>query len=456
MLIKKISIEKFTESLKTDKRLFNADVWNSKAHTLMLAKCGIIGKSDAEIILKCLKKAENEFRNKKFKFHEELEDVHMNIESYVLKEGGEKCGVMHTARSRNDQVVTDTRILTRESANKTTENLLNLCKVILKLAEENDIVVPGYTHTQQAMPTLFSHWLTAYFDAFARDIERIEDAYKRINLSPLGSAAFAGTSFPIDRDYTAKLLGFDGIIENSLDAVASRDFIAEILSDLAILMSNLSRLSEEIVLYSTSEFRLIKISEKYTTGSSIMPQKRNPDIAELVRGKTGRIYGNLINILTTLKALPYSYNRDMQEDKIPLFDSFDEVNACIEITAEMLQNIKLEKREMDKEIIATDLANLLTTKKTPFRKAYSIVKESIYGNLDLTQYLKKEEIAMLTPEKCIMLRKSKGSASPKEVERMIKERKIKIKEFNKRMTERIKKIDEGMKMTEEEIKIILK
>jgi len=451
-------IEKFTQSLNTDKRLFKADIWNSKAHNLMLLKCGIIERKTAKQIFKYLNEAEKKFNDDKFELDETLEDVHMNIEKYVLEKGGEACGVMHTARSRNDQVVTDTRILTRELANKTIGNLLNLCKAILKKAEEdnkNNIIFPGYTHMQQAMPTLSSHWLLAYFDAFTRDIKRIEDCYKRINLCPLGSAAFAGTSFPIDRKYTAKLLGFDDIIENSLDAVASRDFVAEILSDLAILMSNLSRLSEEIVIFSTSEFGLIEISEKYTTGSSIMPQKRNPDIAELVRGKTGKMYGNLINILTILKALPYSYNRDMQEDKTPLFDSFDEVNACIEITTEMLQNIKLKKKKMNKEIIATDLANLLTTKKIPFRKAYNIVKESIYGNLDLKKYLKKEEISILTPEKCIALRKSRGSANPKEVERMIKDRKQKIKEIEKRQAKRIKKIENGKKLTEEKVLNIL-
>jgi len=456
-----MSIKKFTQSLDIDRHLFEADIWNTTAHDLMLAKQGIIEKSVAKEIIKNLNEALKEFKEGKFKFKEDLEDVHMNIESYVISKGGEKCGAMHTARSRNDQVVTDTRILTREMLLNIMENLLNFSNSLLDFAERSKVVIPGYTHLQQAMPTLASHWILAYIDAFLRDFERLNDAYKRINLCPLGSAAFAGTSFPIDRNFTAKLLGFDGLIENSLDGVASRDFIAEILSCLAILSSTLSRFSEEIILFNSYEFSLIEISTEWTTGSSIMPQKKNPDIAELTRGKTGRIYGDLINILTMLKGIPYSYNRDMQEDKFPLFDAYNEVNAVLEILTEMLKNIKFKEQEQlnrkfSKEIIATDMANLLVIKGIPFRKAYNIVKDA--GNKNDFSEINKlagNEISEIDVEKCIRARKSIGSASYDEVKRMIDDRKKKSKEYRKIVEEKRKRIEDAKAITSQYCKEIL-
>jgi len=449
----KMSIKKFTQSLNIDKRLFEADVWNTTVHNLMLAKQGIIEKDVAREIIKNLKEALDEFKEGKFKFSEELEDVHMNIESYVISKGGEKCGAMHTARSRNDQVVTDTRILAREIILNTMENLLNLSDSLTDFAERSKVIIPGYTHLQQAMPTLASHWILAYIDAFLRDFERLNDCYKRTNLCPLGSAAFAGTSFHTDRNFTAKLLGFDGLIENSLDAVASRDFIAEILSCLAILSATLSRFCEEIILFNTYEFGLIEISPEWTTGSSIMPQKKNPDVAELTRGKTGRIYGDLINILTLLKGIPYSYNRDMQEDKFPLFDANDEVNSIIEILTEMLRNIKFKEQEQinkkfSYEIIATDMANLLVIKGIPFRKAYNMVKDCINKN-DFSEINKiaGNEISKINIENCIKFRKSTGSASYDEVERMIADRKKKIKKFYEIVKEKRKKTEDAKIMT---------
>ncbi|CEG13667.1 Argininosuccinate lyase [groundwater metagenome] len=400
-----------------------------------------------------MKEALSEFKKGNFKFSEELEDVHMNIESYVISKGGEKCGAMHTARSRNDQVVTDTRILAREITLNTMENLLNLSNSLTDFAERSKVIIPGYTHLQQAMPTVASHWILAYIDAFLRDFERLNESYKRTNLCPLGSAAFAGTSFPTDRNFTAKLLGFDGLIENSLDGVASRDFIAEILSCLAILSSTLSRFCEEIILFNSYEFGLIEISPEWTTGSSIMPQKKNPDIAELTRGKTGRIYGDLINILTILKGIPYSYNRDMQEDKFPLFDASDEVNSMLEILTEMSRAIKFKEQEQinkkfSNEIIATDLANLLVIKGIPFRKAYNIVKECINKN-DFSEINKVagNEISKINVENCIKFRKSTGSANYDEVGRMIADRKKKIEKFYEIIEEKRKRTEDAKIIT---------
>ncbi|MFN3527578.1 MAG: argininosuccinate lyase, partial [Candidatus Altarchaeaceae archaeon] len=449
----------FTKSLDIDRRLYKADIWNTIVHNLMLAKQGIIKKETARKIIENLRIAENLISSGNFKFDEKLEDIHMNIEKFVIERGGEECGMLHTARSRNDQVVTDTRIVTRELTIELMENLLNFCSKLIKFAERSKgIIIPGYTHLQQAMPTLASHWILAYVDAFLRDLERINDTYKRINLCPLGGVAFAGTSFNIDRNYTAKLLGFDGLIENSQDAVASRDFIVEILSDIAIVASNLSRLCEEIIIFNSYEFNLIEISTEYTTGSSIMPQKKNPDIAELIRGKTGRIYGNLMNILTLLKSLPYSYNRDLQEDKFPLFDSFDEINKSLKIFGEMIENMKfkeIKEEKFDKGIIATDIANELVIKGIPFRKAYNIVKNALKNN-DFSEIEEAKNFNFETIKKIIESRKSIGSSSYKECERMIEERKKKIKIFEDIINEKKRKIEESKKLTEEEILKILK
>jgi len=453
-----MSIKKFTHSIDIDKRIFEADIWNTTAHNLMLAKQGIIEKSISREIIKNLKNALIEFNKGNFKFFEEFEDVHMNIENYVISNGGEKCGSMHIARSRNDQVVTDTRILTREITLDTMENLLNLSNSMIDLAKRSNVIIPGYTHFQQAMPTLASHWVLAYIDAFLRDFERLNDSYKRTNLCPLGSAAFVGTSFNIDRSFTANLLGFDGLIENSLDGIASRDFIAEILSCLAILSSTLSRLSEELILFDSYEFGLIEISSEWTTGSSIMPQKKNPDIAELARGKTGKIYGDLINILVLLKSIPYSYNRDMQEDKFPLFDASDEINSVLKILMKMSKGIKFKEQEQinkkfSYEIVATDMANLLVIKGIPFRKAYNLVKNAINkGDLSEINKITQNEISDINVENCIKSRKSTGSASYSEVKRMIDDRKKKIEKFYKLIEEKRKKTECAKMMTEKEIR----
>jgi argininosuccinate lyase len=412
----------------------------------MLHKQGIIEKENLKLILKHLEQAKQEFLKGEFKFDETLEDVHINIESYVRKHGGVKTGVLHTARSRNDQVVTDTRMVCRDEISNVIENLINVENVLIELSEKHArTIIPGYTHLQQAMPTTFGHWHLAYSEAFMRDIERLSGAYKRVNLCPLGSAAFAGTSFPIDREYTAELLGFDGLLENSLDAVASRDFIIEVISDLSIIMSNLSRLCEEVIIFTTSEFNFIELSDDYTTGSSIMPQKKNPDIAELTRGRVGRVYGNLINILTTLKGITYSYNRDLQEDKKPLWDSLDVVNSSLKVVSGMLSSMKVKNLEINPDIIATDIANLLVRKGMPFREAYNIVAEFVKNSdfetftWHLTEFninLTEQEITLLTPEACVEMRNSIGSSNPKEVlrvaKKMRKEIEVKTQDIEKR------------------------
>jgi len=384
-----------SQSLDVDKRLFLADIWNSQVHNLMLRKQGIISKEDLRGVLRRLGDAQKKFEEGKFEFKDDLEDVHMNIEDFVtgnFKRGG----VMHTARSRNDQTVTDTRMVCRGEINDVIEELISLKEVLLKLAEKHKgTLMPGYTHLRVAQPYLFGHWCLAYHDAFARDVERLEDAYGRVNLCPLGAGAFAGTSFPIDRKFTAELLGFDGLVENSLDAVASRDFAAEILADLAILASNLSRLCEELIIFGADGFGFIKMADEFATGSSIMPQKRNPDMAELIKGKTGRVYGNLINLLTTLKGITYSYNRDLQEDKTPLWDSFDTVKLNLKVMTGMLDSLEVDKERMgktaeeDKSIFATDLANLLVRKGLAFRQAYDIISKLDFNALDFNDFNKK-------------------------------------------------------------------
>ncbi len=462
----KSEVANFTQSINEDKRLFLYDIWNTEAHNLMLHKQKIIKCENLILILKYLEQAKSEFLNNKFNFETDLEDVHINIENYVRKCGGPKTGVLHTARSRNDQVVTDTRMVCRDEINIVIENLINFVKILIKLSKKHSkTVIPGYTHLQQAMPTTFGHWCLAFVEAFKRDIERLTETYKRVNLCPLGSAAFTGTSFPIDREFTAELLGFDAPMENSLDAVASRDFIVEIISGLSIIMSNLSRLCEELIIFTTAEFNLIELSDDYTTGSSIMPQKKNPDIAELTRGRVGRVYGNLINILTTLKGITYSYNRDLQEDKRPLWDSFDIVNSSLIVVSGMLAEMNIKEIKMSPDIIATDIANLLVQKGLPFRDAYNIVAEFVkLGdfeklNKNLMEFnikLTEEEISLLTPGACVEMRKSLGASNEIEVLRVAQKRRNEIKIKIQDLKERRGKIEYAMAKTGELVKEVLK
>ena len=376
-------VEEFTESVSYDKRLAPFDIAGSVAHVKMLEKQGIITKEEAEKIITGLNEILNEIESGKFQWKRELEDVHMNVEKRLTEKIGGVGGKLHTARSRNDQVVTDLRLYVRKEIGEIIELLKELRRAFVKQAEENlDVVMPGYTHLQIAQPVLYSHHMLAYYWMFKRDEERFKDALKRVNISPLGSAALAGTSFPIDREFTARLLGFERVTRNSMDAVSDRDFVAETIFNCAMVMMHLSRLSEELVLWSTEEFGFIEIPDAFCTGSSIMPQKKNPDVSELTRGKTGRVYGDLMTILTVLKGLPLTYNRDLQEDKEPLFDAIDTVKLSLKVNALIVERMKPKKERMKEQAkkgfsLATDVADYLAKKGVPFREAHRIVGELV-------------------------------------------------------------------------------
>jgi len=372
-------VEKFTESVSFDRRLAPHDVALSIAHVKMLARQKIVDESTAEKVVSALQEILEEVEKGEFDWKEELEVVHMNIESRLLEKVGEAGGVLHTARSRNDQVATDTRLYVRGEVQKVLSLLKDLRRAFVEQAERHiDIVMPGYTHLQIAQPVLYAHHMLAYYHMFRRDAERFQDALRRVNVSPLGSCALAGTSLPIDRELTARLLGFEEVSRNSMDAVSDRDFVAEVVFDCALVMMHLSRLSEEIVLWSTEEFGFVELPDAFCTGSSIMPQKKNPDVSELTRGKTGRVYGDLVAILTVMKGLPLTYNRDLQEDKEPLFDALDTVKMSLKVNAELVRRMKPVARRMQEQAVkgfslATDIADYLVRKGVPFRKAHRIV-----------------------------------------------------------------------------------
>ncbi|MCC6346839.1 MAG: argininosuccinate lyase [Nitrospirales bacterium] len=382
------SVEKYTESISFDRRLWKYDIEGSIAHAKMLAKQGIIAGGDADRIVKGLQEIHKEIEEGRFRFSEELEDIHMNIESTLIGKIGEAGGRLHTARSRNDQVALDLRLYLRAAVRDIVGLLKELEGVLTDMAEEHlGVIMPGYTHTQRAQPVLLSHHLMAYAQMFGRDRARFGDSLKRINVLPLGSCALAGTSLPIDRRYVAELLEFDSVSENSMDSVADRDFALEFLCCASILMTHTSRIAEELVLWSSEEFSFIELSDAFTTGSSIMPQKKNPDVAELMRGKTGRVYGSLMGLLTVMKGLPLAYNRDMQEDKEPVFDAVDTVTATVSILPEMLRRVKFRKERLEAGAdaafsTATDIAEYLVRKGVPFRTAHEITGKIVRYCLD--------------------------------------------------------------------------
>ena len=334
-------VEDFTSSIETDKRLYAYDIEGSIAHCRMLAKASIISEEDASSLMEGLGKIKREIEHKNFQFDNSLEDIHMHIESRLVQLVGKAAQNLHAARSRNDQVALDVRMYLRDETLNTIKLLFMLRKEIVGLAKTHiDVVLPGYTHLQRAQPVLLSHHLMAYYEMFSRDAERFGDCLKRINVMPLGSAAIAGTTYPIDREYTAKLLDFPKVSANSIDAVSDRDFIIEFLSAASICMVHFSRMSEEFILWSSTEFGFIELPDSFATGSSIMPQKKNPDVPELVRGKTGRVFGDLMALLAIMKSLPLAYNRDMQEDKAALFNTVDILIECIEIYIKMLPKLE--------------------------------------------------------------------------------------------------------------------
>ncbi|MBE5740387.1 MAG: argininosuccinate lyase [Clostridiales bacterium] len=430
----------FNSSIRFDCRMYAQDIRGSMAHAMMLEKQGIVSKTDVEKILDGLDGILKDLDSGVLTFDENAEDIHMFVEAELTKRIGDAGKKLHTARSRNDQVALDIRLYLRDKALEVVALVKNLVEIVTDKAEENaDVIAPGYTHLQRAQPISFGHHLMAYSMMFLRDIGRIQDAVKRMNYSPLGSCALAGTTYPTDRAYVAEMLGFDGITQNSIDGVSDRDFCVELMSAFALLMTHLSRFSEEIILWSSWEFKFIDLDDSYTTGSSIMPQKKNPDMAELVRGKTGRVYGDLMALLTTLKGLPLAYNKDMQEDKEAVFDALDTVVMCLEVFAPMIATMKVNadvtyKAAQKGFINATDLADYLTKKGMPFRAAYKIVgtivaecieKDCVLDSYPLSEYKKHSvlfeqdlytEIAL---ETCVNKRTSAGGASAASVREQV-------------------------------------
>jgi argininosuccinate lyase len=382
-------VEEFTASIPYDWRLYPYDIAGSIAHATMLGKTGIITKKEARRIVCGLEEIMREIVAGTFEFRVELEDIHMNIENRLIRKIGPVGGKLHTARSRNDQVALDLRMYVRDEIVRIHVLLDSMQKTLVALANRySDTALPGYTHLQRAQPVLLGHHLLAYYEMFERDRDRLADCFRRVNILPLGAGALAGTVLPIDRGFTAKQLGFSGIAENSIDAVSDRDFAIEFTAACAQIMMHLSRFSEELVLWSSSEFGFITIADAFTTGSSIMPQKKNPDVAELARGKTGRVYGCLTALLTIMKGLPLAYNRDMQEDKEPLFDAADTVTLTLSVFIEMLKGITVHRDTMrraaeDGFITSTDLADYLVRKGLPFRQAHETVGKVILRAIEL-------------------------------------------------------------------------
>ena len=431
----------FGASIAFDKILALYDIQGSIAHATMLSEIDVLSSSELNEILEGLTKIKDEIVNDQFNWSIDLEDVHMNIESRLIEICGESGKKIHTGRSRNDQVATDIRLYLRDQVLLINNELERLLTALLDLAEqEKATIMPGFTHLQAAQPVSFGHHLLAYFEMFKRDRERLYEGFKRINTMPLGSAALAGTSYPINRDRTAELLGFERISLNSIDAVSDRDFAIEFVSSASLIMMHLSRFSEEIILWSSSQFDFISLPDSFSTGSSIMPQKKNPDVPELVRGKTGRVTGNLISLLTLMKSQPLAYNKDNQEDKEPLFDSVDTIFNCLHVFADMVPMIKSNKDNMYQSALkgfttATDLADYLVKKGLAFRDAHDIVGKAVsYGikeNKDLNEFsldelksfnklIEKDVFDVISLEGSINARDHLGGTSIKQVSKAIK------------------------------------
>jgi argininosuccinate lyase len=401
-----VMVDDFNSSIRFDQRLYRQDIEGSIAHVTMLGKQNIIPTADAELIKKTLLEILADIEAGKVEFDIAAEDIHMNVESILILRIGDVGKKLHTGRSRNDQVALDMKMYIKEEIKEIDEMLKNLQKVLIDLSKNNvDTILPGYTHLQKAQPISFAHYLMAYFEMIKRDRGRLHDTYARMNTCPLGSGALAATTYPLDRDFTAKELGFEDITLNSLDGVSDRDFCIEFLSALSILMMHLSRLCEEIIIWCSLEFGYVELDDAYSTGSSIMPQKKNPDIAELVRGKTGRVYGSLIALLTTMKSLPLAYNKDMQEDKEPTFDAIDTVKMCLPVFTDMIKTMKINKDTMYKSaqggfVNATDAADYLVKIGLPFRDAHEVlgklVAYCIKNNKNLEE-LTLEEYKQFSP-----------------------------------------------------------
>ncbi|MDF2501885.1 MAG: Argininosuccinate lyase [Anaerosporomusa subterranea] len=434
-------VEEFTSSIAFDQRMYREDIAGSIAHARMLAKCGIIETEEAETIITGLSGILADIEAGNFSFEVSLEDIHMNIEKRLTERIGPVGGKLHTARSRNDQVALDTHMYLKREIADIAERLVDLQQSILETAEKHKtIIMPGYTHLQRAQPILFSHHLMAYFFMLARDFSRLGGVWERTDIMPLGAGALAGTTFPIDRFFVAEQLGFNKVYENSLDAVSDRDYVLEFLSFASILMMHLSRLSEEIILWSTAEFSFIELDDAHCTGSSIMPQKKNPDVSELVRGKSGRVFGHLMAMLTIAKGLPLAYNKDFQEDKEGLFDTIDTVKFSITVYAAMIKAMRINGKRMEQTLTqdfsnATDMADYLVKKGLPFRQAHEVVGKSVRYCIENGKFLMDlslEEFRQFSPlfaediqdairvETCVANRNSFGGTSYQQVELAIK------------------------------------
>ena len=430
----------FNSSIRFDCKMYKQDIVGSMAHAEMLSKQGIISTADCEAILGGLSDILAELESGELEFDMSCEDIHMFVEAELTKRIGDAGKRLHTARSRNDQVALDIRMYLRDRS----EDIISLLKALIgaiadKAEEGKSAILPGYTHLQRAQPITFGHHLLAYAQMFLRDISRVEDAVARMNYSPIGSCALAGTTYDTDRYYEAEKLGFSGITQNSIDGVSDRDFCVELMSAFSLIMMHLSRFSEEIILWSSWEFKFVELDDAYTTGSSIMPQKKNSDMAELVRGKTGRVYGDLFALLTTLKGLPLAYNKDMQEDKEAVFDALETVEMCLDIFAPMIKTMRLLPDNMYKAaeegfINATDLADYLTKKGMPFRSAYKIVgqivaecieKKTVLDKLPLEAYKQHSDMfeadlySEISLKACVEKRISEGGTSVASVEKQL-------------------------------------
>jgi argininosuccinate lyase len=429
-------VAEFTASVTFDKRLYKHDIQGSCAHATMLAKVGVLTDAERDAIIDGLAAIQTDIEAGRFDWRVDLEDVHMNIEARLTDRIGTTGKKLHTGRSRNDQVATDIRLYLRDEIDKTRLILQRLQQGLLTVAErEAATIMPGFTHLQTAQPVTFGHHLLAWFEMLVRDDERLADCRKRVNRMPLGSAALAGTTYPIDRAYTAELLGFEAVCENSLDAVSDRDFAIEFCSAAAIAMMHLSRMSEELILWNSQQFKFVDIPDRFCTGSSIMPQKKNPDVPELVRGKTGRVNGHLISLLTLMKGQPLAYNKDNQEDKEPLFDALDTLQACLRAFADMVPALQPRREEMRSAALrgfatATDLADYLVKKGTAFRDAHEIVGKAVaYGvqtHQDLSvmtlaelqqfsETIADDVFAVLTLEGSVNARNHIGGTAPNQV-----------------------------------------
>ena len=433
-------VNDFNSSIRFDSRMYREDIAGSVAHAAMLGQCGIIAKEDADAIIAGLQAILADVEAGKIEFSADQEDIHMNVETLLTQRIGDAGKRLHTARSRNDQVAVDLRLYLKQEIGTIIGQILHFQQILLRQAKQyQDAVMPGYTHLQRAQPISFAQHLLAYANMLCRDVTRLEDCRERMDECPLGSGALAGTTYPIDRMQTAQALGFRQPMSNSLDGVSDRDYVIELLSGLSILMMHLSRFAEETILWCSWEFRYIELDHAYSPGSSIMPQKKNPDVAELVRGKTGRVYGALVSLLTTMKSLPLAYNKDMQEDKEPVFDAVDTVKLCLPVFAAMIDTMKVHTENMRQAanrgfINATDCADYLTKKGMPFRDAYTTVGKLVYyctqqGKTleqlslaelqDLSPLFGEDVYTALDMQNCMEQRKSYGGPAIQETTRQI-------------------------------------